>query len=150
MEKGETPHVLLETFQRIEGGEFAMQDEVIAKLEANEAKLELEKRALMQQLLTGKRRPISDQQGRHVGMVWAEELVPPFPGLVEAAAGLATFPLPKEGAAVQQFWVFKESTDNAATLPATALQMYLDDELAGFVDYLAAFAPEDERNAGAA
>lgn len=35
---------------------FAMQDEVIAKLEANKAKLELEKRALMQQLLTGKRR----------------------------------------------------------------------------------------------
>ena len=43
--------------------------------------------------------------------------------LIETAAGLATFPLPKEGAAVQQFWVFKESTDNAATLPATALHL---------------------------
>ncbi len=35
---------------------LATQDEVIAKLELNKANLELEKRALMQQLLTGKRR----------------------------------------------------------------------------------------------
>lgn len=55
------------------------------------------------ELLTGKRRPIADQTGRHVGFVWEEEAVPPFPELAEAAGALASFPLPKEGASVYQF-----------------------------------------------
>lgn len=60
-------------------------------------------RVIMVELLTGKRLPISDAQGRHVGMVWVEESVPPFAALANAATGSATFPLPKEGAAVHQF-----------------------------------------------
>ncbi|MCU0833051.1 MAG: adenylate/guanylate cyclase domain-containing protein [Chromatiaceae bacterium] len=86
------------------------------------------------ELLTGKRLPITDQAGRHVGMVWTEESLPPFPGLAEAAAGLASFPLPKEAAAVHQFWVFKESTDQAATLPAVALQLHARDAVSGLLE----------------
>ena len=100
-------------------------------------------RVLLVELLTGKRQPISDQQGRHVGMVWEEEQIPPFAGLEETAAGLATFPLPKEGAAVYQFWVFKESTDNAATLPAVALQMHARAQTQPLLDQLRAFVPEE-------
>ena len=99
-------------------------------------------RVVLVELLTGKRRPISDLQGRHVGMVWAEELVPPFAGLVDAAAGLATFPLPKEGASVHQFWVFKESTDNAPTLPAVALQLHAREQTAAILDLARAVAPD--------
>ncbi len=99
-------------------------------------------RVLLVELLTGKRQPISDQQGRHVGMVWEEEQVPPFAGLERAAAGLATFPLPKEGAAVYQFWVFKESTDNAPTLPAVALQLHAREQTQPILDLLRVRAPE--------
>ncbi len=99
-------------------------------------------RVILVELLTGKRQPISDQQGRHVGMVWAEELLPPLPALAEAAAGLATFPLPKEGASVHQFWVFKESTDNAPTLPAVALQLHAREQTTGLVGLIDAVAPD--------
>ena len=68
--------------------------------------------------------------------------MPPFPGLAEAAAGLATFPLPKEGASVHQFWVFKESTDNAPTLPAVALQWHAREQTAAILDLARAVAPD--------
>ena len=99
-------------------------------------------RVVLVELLTGKRQPISDLSGRHVGMIWAEELVPPFPDLVEAAAGLATFPLPKEGASVHQFWVFKESTDHAPTLPAVVLQLYAREQTAALLGLVRAVVPE--------
>ena len=83
-------------------------------------------------------------------MVWAEELVPPFPGLAEAAAGLATFPLPKEGASVHQFWVFKESTDNAPTLPAVALQLHAREQTAALLALVRAVAPDAFCRASAA
>jgi adenylate cyclase len=99
-------------------------------------------RVVLVELLTGKRQPISDPQGRHVGMVWSEERVPPFAGLEAAAAGLATFPLPKEGASVSQLWVFKQSTDNAPTLPAVALQLYAREQTPAVVDLARAVAPD--------
>jgi len=99
-------------------------------------------RVVLVELLTGKRQPISDQHGRHVGMVWAEERVPPFQALADAAAGLATFPLPKEGASVHQFWVFKESTDNAPTLPAVALQLLAREDTTAILNLVRAVAPE--------
>lgn len=93
------------------------------------------------ELLTGKRQPISDATGRHVGMVWEEELLPPFPALADSATGLATFPLPKEGASVSDFWVFKESTDNAPTLPAIAVQLHARHATADFLEAFAAATP---------
>ncbi len=86
------------------------------------------------ELLTGRRQPIVNQAGRNVGMVWKEESVQPFAKLAEAASGLASFPLPKETASVYQIWVFKESTDQAPTLPAVALQLHARDQASGWLD----------------
>ncbi len=105
--------------------------------ESDQAFVEAVRRAgnvVLVELLTGKRQPIVDQAGRNVGMLWKEESVPPFAELAEAASGLASFPLPKEAASVYQIWVFKESTDQAPTLPAVALQLHARDEAIGLRD----------------
>lgn len=79
--------------------------------------------------VNGKHQPIHDDSGKIVGTVWSEELLQPFPRLAQAAAGLGTFTLPKTEAAVNGFWVFKESVGNAPTLPAVALQLYIARQL---------------------
>lgn len=94
------------------------------------------------ELLTGKRRPISDQAGRHVGVVWEEDAVPPFSALAASAAAVASFPLPKEGASVHHFWVFKESADASPTLPAAVLQIHQRGALAALLDRIRALDPE--------
>ena len=76
------------------------------------------------ELVTGKRQPLTDAQGRLTGSVWIEEKIKPMPDLARAAKGLATFPLPKIDAAVYEFWAFKESIGDDATLPAVALQIH--------------------------
>jgi adenylate cyclase len=81
-------------------------------------------RVVLIELVTGKRQPLTDENGQVTGSIWVEELVQPMPALVDAAKGLATFPLPKIDAAVYEFWVFKESVGDAATLPAVALQIH--------------------------
>ena len=81
-------------------------------------------RVALIELVTGKRQPLTDEKGRLTGSVWVEELVQPMPALVGSAKGLATFPLPKIDAAVYEFWVYKESVGDAATLPAVALQIH--------------------------
>ena len=80
-------------------------------------------RVVLFEKLTGRRAPVSDQTGRHVGSVWVEELVPPIPALAESAKGLGPFPLPKVSATVYQSWIFKDSVGDAPTLPAVALQL---------------------------
>jgi adenylate cyclase len=81
-------------------------------------------RVTLVELVTGKRQPLTDVDGRQTGSVWIEELIKPMPKLTKAAKGLATFPLPKIDAAVYEFWVFKESVGDAPTLPAVALQIH--------------------------
>ena len=81
-------------------------------------------RVVLVEKLTGKRQPITDKKGINRGSVWVEELVPPLPSLVEAAAGLGHFPLPKLEAAVYEFWVFKASVGDAPSMPAVALQIH--------------------------
>ncbi|HEY9193648.1 MAG TPA: adenylate/guanylate cyclase domain-containing protein, partial [Methyloversatilis sp.] len=81
-------------------------------------------RVVLIELVTGKRQPVADAEGRTTGTIWVEELVQPLPMLIDAAKGLATFPLPKIDAAVYEFWVFKESVGDAPTLPAVALQVH--------------------------
>jgi len=81
-------------------------------------------RVVLIELVTGKRQPLTDKNGRLRGSIWVEELVPPIPALVKSAKGLATFPLPKIDATVYEFWVFKESVGDAPTLPAVALQVH--------------------------
>ncbi|MFT4582313.1 MAG: adenylate cyclase [Hyphomicrobiaceae bacterium] len=92
--------------------------------------------------LSGKRQPITDAAGLNVGVVWIEQLLPPFAELAAAANGLATFPLPKEGASVDRFWVFKESTDGSPTLPAVALQLLARNEVAPLLDDVQRISPE--------
>lgn len=76
------------------------------------------------QLLTGRQKPITNSEGKITGAVWVEQLLSPVPVLSEAARGLGPFPLPKDEAAVYQFWVFKSSAREAPTMPAVALQVY--------------------------
>ena len=81
-------------------------------------------RVVLIELVTGKGRPVIDENGIQSGSVWVEEKIQPMPALVKSAKGLATFPLPKIDAAVYEFWVFKESAGDAPTLPAVALQIH--------------------------
>ncbi|TNE81709.1 MAG: adenylate/guanylate cyclase domain-containing protein [Gammaproteobacteria bacterium] len=81
-------------------------------------------RVVLVEKLTGKRQPITDRDGVHVGSVWVEELVSPMEHLAKAAKGLAPFPLPKLDAAVYEFWTFKSSVGDAPTMPAIALQLH--------------------------
>jgi adenylate cyclase len=76
------------------------------------------------ELVTGKRQPMTDANGRQTGSVWIEEMIKPMPELTAAAKALATFPLPKIDATVYEFWAFKESIGDAPTLPAVALQVH--------------------------
>jgi len=80
-------------------------------------------RVVLFQYLTGKGNPIEDRSGKISGSVWIEQLLSPVPVLSEAARGLGPFPLPKQEAAVYEFWVFKSSAREAPTLPAVALQV---------------------------
>lgn len=92
--------------------------------------------------LDGKRLPISELRGQSGGVViesnngdatngseklsgsiWVERLIPPTPVIADAANGLAPFPLPKLQEDVFQYWAFKSSADDAATLPAVTLQI---------------------------
>lgn len=97
---------------------------VAADDQAFAAAVDRSDRVVLIELVTGKRQPLTDESGRQTGTIWVEELVQPMPALVDAAKGLATFPLPKIDAAVYEFWVFKESVGDAATLPAVALQVH--------------------------
>jgi len=81
-------------------------------------------RVVLFEHLNGRRQPIEDQDGRHRGSVWVEELESPLPALAQAARALAPFPLPKLDAAVDQFWTFKSSARDAPTMPVAALQVY--------------------------
>lgn len=76
------------------------------------------------QRLTGKQKPITDSNGKIQGTVWVERLLSPVPVLSQAVRGLGPFPLPKDEAAVYQFWAFKSSARESPTIPAVALQVY--------------------------
>jgi adenylate cyclase len=81
-------------------------------------------RVVLFEHLNGRRQPIEDQDGRHRGAVWVEELESPMPILAQAAKARAPFPLPKLDAAVDQFWTFKASARDVPTMPVAALQVY--------------------------
>ena len=80
-------------------------------------------RVLLVEVLNGKRQPLFDANGQPSGSIWIEQLISPTPILAEAATGLAPFPLPKVQVNIYQFWAFKPSVGDAATLPVTALQV---------------------------
>ena len=81
------------------------------------------KRVMLVEILTGKRQPLFDTNGQATGSIWTEQLVSPIPMLSEVATALAPFPLPKVQVNVYQYWAFKPSVGDVATMPATAFQM---------------------------
>ncbi len=81
-------------------------------------------RVVLFERLEGKRQPIYNLDGTQSGTIWTEELIPPIPELADAAKALAPFPVPKVQVNVYQFWPFKPSAGNAASMPAAALQVY--------------------------
>lgn len=68
--------------------------------------------------------------------------IQPIPVLVENAAALAPFPLPKVPLKVSQFWSFAPDAGDAATLPATTLQLYTLDAYDDFLMLLQQLAPQ--------
>ena len=81
-------------------------------------------RVVLFERLEGKRQPIYNLDGTQSGTIWTEELIPPIPELAETAKALAPFPVPKVQVNVYQFWPFKPSAGNVASMPAAALQVY--------------------------
>lgn len=81
-------------------------------------------RVVLFEKLDGRREPVLDGTGQQSGWVWREEVVPPLPLLAAAARGLGPFPVPKVQVNVFEFWAFKPSVGEAATLPVVALQVH--------------------------
>jgi adenylate cyclase len=81
-------------------------------------------RTVLFERLNGRRQPLYDVSGQQTGTIWVEELVPPIAELAEAAKALAPFPVPKVQVNVYQFWPFKPSAGNVATMPSKALQVF--------------------------
>lgn len=81
-------------------------------------------RVILFERLNGKRQPILDSNGQQTGWVWTEQVIPPIPELAEAARGLAPFPVPKVQVNVFQFWAFKPSAGDIATMPVAALYVH--------------------------
>lgn len=67
--------------------------------------------------------PFADTVGGGVGEVVTERLMQPFPALAQSAAATAPFPLPKVPAKVSQFWLFKSSAGDPATMPVVMFQL---------------------------
>ncbi|MBL8473844.1 MAG: adenylate/guanylate cyclase domain-containing protein [Rhodocyclaceae bacterium] len=88
-------------------------------------------RVVLFEHLNGRMQPIEDAQGRQQGMVWIEAMEPPIAAIAGGARGLAPFPLPKLEAAVDQFWTFKSSAQDAPTMPCVAFQIYAEDSYPG-------------------
>ena len=81
-------------------------------------------RVVLFQQLIGKGHPLEDKSGKSHGDLWVEKLLTPIPVLAEAATGMGPFPLPRSQASVHEFWVFKSSAQEMATMPAVGLQVY--------------------------
>jgi adenylate cyclase len=80
-------------------------------------------RVVLYEWLTGRRERIFDANGAAGGWTWKEESNRPVPSLANAARAIGPFPLPKLSEAAFEFWAFKSSAGDAATIPAIALQL---------------------------
>ncbi len=81
-------------------------------------------RVVLFQRLSGRGQPIFDADGRQSGTVWTEQLISPTAEIAQSAKALGPFPVPKVQVNVFQFWAFKPTVGDAATLPAVALQVH--------------------------
>jgi adenylate cyclase len=86
--------------------------------------IERSERVVLFQQLIGKGHPLEDKTGMSHGDLWIEKLLVPIPELSNAVRGMGPFPLPRSEASVYEFWVFKSSAQEMATMPAVALQVH--------------------------
>lgn len=68
--------------------------------------------------------PISAAAGANSATINAERLVQPIPRFARLAAATAPFLLPKVPVRVNQYWTYKETVEDKATLPVAAFQIY--------------------------
>jgi adenylate cyclase len=76
--------------------------------------------------------------GARAGLLAVKQRRPPLPQLARAAAGSATFPLPRENERVSQFFAFTSELGQRPTLPALALQRHALPALGAWTGLLAA------------
>lgn len=81
------------------------------------------KRVVLLEKLIGRRQLIAGGGGKQ-SAIWMESTEPPLASLAAGSMGIGSFPLPKLGASVYEFWTFKASAGDAPTLPAVALQLH--------------------------
>lgn len=80
-------------------------------------------RVVLLEKLIGRRQLITGGGGKQ-SAIWTESTEPPLAALAAGSKGIGSFPLPKLGASVYEFWTFKASAGDAPTLPAVALQLH--------------------------
>ena len=68
--------------------------------------------------------PISNDASGSAVEATIDRVMPPTPGLAEAALALAPFTLPKVPVRVSRFWTFRPSTGELPTMPAVTLQLH--------------------------
>lgn len=79
-----------------------------------------------------------------------ERLASPLPILVDAAAGIAPFPLPKVPVQLSRYWTFKAGAGNAPSLPVVAFHVFARDTHPAFLETMkaAGATPPDEEARG--
>lgn len=82
------------------------------------------RRVVLLEKLIGRRQLIAGGGGKQ-SAIWMESTEPPLASLAAGSMGIGSFPLPKLGASVYEFWTFKASAGDAPTLPAVALQLHV-------------------------
>jgi adenylate cyclase len=85
---------------------------------------------------------LKTRAGSVQGELITERLIPPIPVLEQAAMATAPFPLPVIPFTVSQFWTFKASAGDGATLPAVALQAFALPAWNSFVKALRQVRPD--------
>ena len=85
---------------------------------------------------------VTDSRGASSTRVNIEKIVPPIASLAEKAAGQAPFPLPRLPIRLSQYWVFKSSAGDIATLPVVAFHVFARRDLQIFVDLIGKLNPE--------
>lgn len=76
------------------------------------------------EVMPSKPTPSENNENAEQTELWIEQRVRPTEILAEAAYGIGAFPVPKTKGAVYQYWAFKTSAGDAATVPALALQVH--------------------------
>ncbi|QTA88553.1 response regulator [Desulfonema magnum] len=85
--------------------------------------------------------PLTCPEGMGTENVSIEKLTPPIPQLAKSACALAPFPLPKRPVKISQYWTFKGSAGDKATLPVAAFQIFASEVYDEFIWLLKKVCP---------